>query len=156
MSSQIKKSSLLEGMDPEIWGNLPEELVRKILVCARGNMSIDTRMAFRIRPKKIPESICWKLWYLLNNDGLFYILDTKTLHNFRVPGAHIIRRPVDIAWLDMDLAAFNLNREEHSLEITLSSGSYVYCPRQTETFMTDRRVILKGAPVVSGTHGARH
>lgn len=143
-------------MDQEIWGKLPEELVRKILVYARGNMSIDTRMALGFRPRKMPEAPAWKLWYLLNNDGLFYILDTKTLHNFRVPGAHIIRRPVDIAWLDMDLAAFNLNREEHSLEITLSSGSYVCSPRQTETFMTDRCVILKGAPAVNGTRGAQH
>jgi hypothetical protein len=143
-------------MDPEIWGNLPIELVRKIIGRARGGLSIDTRMALGFRPRKMPEAPAWKLWYLLNNDGLFYILDTKTLHNFRVPGAHIIRRPVDIAWLDMDLAAFNLNREEHSLEITLSSGSYVYSPRQTETFMTDRRVILKGAPAVNAFHGVWH
>ena len=141
-------------MDPEIWGNLPEELVRKILVRARKDMSIDTRRALGFRPRKIPESIAWRLWYLLNHDGIFYNLDTKAMHNFRVPGCHIIRRPVDLVWLDTDLAIFNMQQEPHALEITTSNGVYLYHPDQNESFATERKVILKGGGVAKAILGS--
>ena len=146
-------------MDPVIWGNLPEELVRKILGHARKDMSIDTRRALGFRPRKIPESFAWKLWYLLNHDGLFYNLDTRALHNFRVPGVHMIRRPVEIAWLDDDLIIFNLQHELHTLEITTSNGVYLCQPNQTEPFTTECKVILKGGgvlPVMNGFRAATH
>jgi hypothetical protein len=131
-------------MDPVIWGNLPQELVFKILECARENLSIDARLAFRLKPKKIPETRAWKIWYLLNNSGIFYNIDSRTLHNFRVPGAHIIRRPVDMVAVSEDLTVFNMNGEEHSLEITTSTGLYLCRPGQTEPVATEFRVILKG------------
>lgn len=143
-------------MDPEIWGKLPTDLTRKIINLA--DLSIDARIAFKIKPKKIPEAHAWKLWYLLNNDGIFYNIDTKTVHNFRVPGVHIIRRPVDIAWLDDDLIIFNLNCEPHTLEIITSGGSYLCHPNQNESFATECKVILKGGPgatAVPGFYGGR-
>lgn len=143
-------------MDPEIWRNLPIELVIKIIEYARDGMSIDARLAFNLRPKKIPESIGAKLWYLLRNDGLFYNLDTKTFHNFRVPGIHMVRRPVDISFLDYDLAIFNLYQHEHELEITTDSGEYTCIPGRTDSFATEKRVILKGggiAPLIGTGNG---
>ena len=132
-------------MDPEIWGKLPTEIIRKIV--EQADLSIDARIAFKLKPKKIPESHAWKLWYLLNHDGIFYNIDTQTMHNMRVPGVHIIRRPVDVAWLDDDLAVFNLNQNEHTLEITTSGGTYLCNPGQTESIATECRVILKGGGV---------
>jgi hypothetical protein len=132
-------------MDPVIWRRLPTELVRKIVESSA--LTIDSRIAFKIPPKKIPESRAWKLWYLLNHDGVFYNIDTQTMHNFRVPGVHIVRRPVDVAWLDDDLAVFNLNQNEHTLEITTSGGAYLYSPGQKESIATELKVILKGGGV---------
>lgn len=129
-------------MDQKIWRNLPIELTRRIIELA--DLSIDAKLAFKIAPKKIPEAQAWKLWYLLNNDGIFYNIDTNAVHNFRVPGVHIIRRPVSVRWLDDDLIIFNLEQEEHTLEITTSSGSYLCHPAQTESFATECKVILKG------------
>lgn len=134
-------------MDPEIWANLPCELVYKII--ANADLPIDTRLAFNIKPKKIPEALAWRLWYLLNNDGLFYILDTKSLHNFRVPGSHIVRRPVDVSYLDYDLAIFNLYEKTHTLEITTRNGKYLCNPNCKESFATERLVVLKGSPTLA-------
>jgi hypothetical protein len=139
-------------MDPGIWAKLPTELVRKIFDHARDHLSIDVRLAFNLIPKRIPESLGAKLWYLLSNDGLFYNIETKTLHNFRLNGSHIIRRPVDISFLDYDLAIFNLYQKEHDLEITHDSGEYQFFPGRIDSFATEKRVILKGGggvPTVS-------
>ena len=132
-------------MDPDIWSKLPTEIIRKIV--EQADLPIDAQLAFKLKPKKIPESRAWKLWYLLNHDGIFYNLDTKAMHNFRIPGTHIVRRPVDIAWVDDDLVIFNLNHELHTLEITTSNGVYLCQPNQTEPFATECRVVLKGGGV---------
>ena len=144
-------------MDQNLWRKLPTEIVRKIIEMAE--LPIDSRIAFKIPPKKIPEAHAWKLWYLLNNSGIFYNIDSKTLHNFRVPGVHIVRRPVDMALLDFDLTIFNMKHEEHSLEITTSSGLHLCQPGQTEPIATELPVILKGGgvlPVTNVFRGATH
>jgi hypothetical protein len=140
-------------MDPEIWGNLPTELVRKILGHARDHMSIDARLAFNLEPKRISEAAAWRLWYLLDNDGIFYNLDTKTLHNLRVHGTHIVRRPIDMSYLDDGLSIFNLYENEYALEISNSRGEFVCVPSCKQTFATEKRVILKGSSMVeTGVH----
>jgi hypothetical protein len=140
-------------MDPEIWGNLPIELVRKILDHARDHLSIDARLAFNLKPKKISEPMAWRLWYLLDNDGIFYNLDTKTLHNLRVQGTHIVRRPIEISYLDDGLSIFNLYEKEYALEISNSKGEFMFDPSCKQTFATEKRVILKGSSMVeTGVH----
>lgn len=129
----------------EVWRRLPTELIKKIVEMA--DLPIDTRLFFKILPKKINEKVAWKLWYLLCNDGIFYNLDSKSLHNFRVPGVHIVRRPVSIVFTEQNVIIFNRELEEHSLEITTSNGHYLHQSGQKEPISTSCKVILKGGGV---------
>ena len=129
-------------MDSKIWRNLPTELIRWIV--EQSSPSIDTQLAFKISPKKIPEDRSWRLWYLLkSHDGLVYNLETETLHNFRMPGFHTVRRPVSLVIVD-DLWIFNQEEAIHSLEVYSPGGGVLVTP-QSDQWITELRVLLRGS-----------
>jgi hypothetical protein len=130
-------------MDHKIWENLPTELIRRIIL--ESNPSIDVQLYFKIKPKKIDEAKAWRLWYLLkSHDGLIYNLETKSLHNFYIPGVHIIRRPIELNYYTAGLWVFNDTEDEHMVEIIASNGCFSshLC---REHWTTEMRVLLKGS-----------
>jgi hypothetical protein len=130
-------------MDPDIWKNLPIELVRRII--EESEPTIDTKLAFKIGPKKLDDDRCWRLWYLLNShDGLVYNLDTETLHNFRVKGHHIIQRPIKLDWIDDRLTSFNQSGHMHMSEVITPNGEFL-STQTSAPWMTEMRVLLKGS-----------
>jgi hypothetical protein len=130
-------------MDPKIWKNLPTELVRKII--EQADLSIDTKICFKITPKKLDEARAWRLWYLLkSHDGIIYNLETETLHNFRVHNWHMVKRPIKLDWLDDGLWSFNQDENEHILEIYTSGGDCICWPMKSQ-WLTELRVLLKGS-----------
>ena len=129
-------------LDPNLWSKLPTELIRWIV--EHSSPSIDTQLAFKIRPKKIPEDRSWRLWYLLkSHDGLVYNIETETLHNFRMPGFHTVRRPVSLV-IDDDLWIFNQEEAIHSLEVYSPGGGVLVTP-QSDQWITELRVLLRGS-----------
>lgn len=120
---------------------LPEDLVRKILEMA--DLSIDTRRAFGLGPKRLEP---WRTahigWLLARHDGIFYNKITKSLHNFRIQGTHVVRRPVERSLCDDGLTIFNLNQEEYAIEIYSSKGEYASLPGVTSVWATEFRVSL--------------
>lgn len=130
-------------MDSQIWKNLPQELIRKIIEWSEP--SIDVQLCFKIPPKKIDEAKAWRLWYLLkSHDGLIYNLETKSLHNFHIPGFHIIRRPIELNYYSAGLWVFNENEDEHVAEVISPSGifsSYIV----HNYWATELRVLLRGS-----------
>jgi hypothetical protein len=142
-------------MDRTIWSKLPSELIRKII--EESEPSIDVQLCFKIPPKKIPEARAWRLWYLLtSHDGLIYNLESKSLHNFRVPGSHIIRRPIELNYYDDGLWVFNQDEEAHTIEVISPKGSF-HSHLTTDHWITDLRVLLKGsglARVIGAATGA--
>jgi hypothetical protein len=130
-------------MDPKIWSNLPTELIQKIIECS--DPSIDTQLFFKIKPKKLDEAKSWRLWYLLkSHDGLIYNLETKSLHNFRVPGSHIIRRPIELNYHTAGLWVFNDTEDKHIVETISPNGRFEsYISR--EHWATEMRVLLRGS-----------
>lgn len=106
--------------------------------------SIDTQLYFKISPKKLEEEKYWRLWYLLkSHDGIIYNLETETLHNFRMPGFHTVRRPVSLV-VDDDLWIFNQEEAIHSLEIYSPNGGILVTP-QSDQWITELRVLLRGS-----------
>ena len=80
-------------MDP-CWKNLPIDLVRKVIEFSN---EIDTRIAFRLLPKPLKAKRVRRIEKLLEtHEGIFYNFKTKSLHIFRMPGIHMIRRPLNI------------------------------------------------------------
>jgi hypothetical protein len=130
-------------MDPKIWCNLPTELIRKIIEWSEP--SIDTQLFFKIKPKKLDEAKSWRLWYLLkSHDGLIYNLETKSLHNFRVAGTHIIRRPIELNYHTAGLWVFNDTEDKHIVETISPNGRFEsYISR--EHWATEMRVLLRGS-----------
>ena len=130
-------------MDPNLWKNLPTELIRKII--EESEPSIDVQLFFKIPPKKINEAKAWRLWYLLkSHDGLIYNLETKSLHNFHIPGYHIIRRPIELNYHTAGLWVFNDQEEEHNVEVVSPTGiftSYI----ANDHWTTELRVLLRGS-----------
>ena len=130
-------------MDSELWSNLPTELIRKIIEWSEP--SIDVQLCFKIPPKKVDERKAWRLWYLLkSHDGLIYNLETKSLHNFYIPGCHIIRRPIELNYHTAGLWVFNDTEDDHMVEVTSPSGifsSYV----SKDHWATEMRVLLRGS-----------
>ena len=130
-------------MDSKIWKNLPMELIRKII--EESHPSIDVQLCFKIKPKKIPEAKAWRLWYLLkSHDGLIYNLESKSLHNFHIPGFHIIRRPIELNYHTAGLWVFNDQEEDHMIEVVSPTGifsSYV----ANDHWATEMRVLLRGS-----------
>ena len=130
-------------MDPNLWSKLPMDLVRWII--EHSSPSIDTQLAFKISPKKLDEARAWRLWYLLkSHDGIVYNLETKSLHIFRIPGTHIVRRPIKLDWMDLQMASFNGEGREHMLEVTTAKGSFVGVPN-SDPWFTELRVLLRGS-----------
>lgn len=118
---------------------LPEELVRKILNMA--DLSIDTRRVFGLGPKRLaPWRVAHIDWLLARHDGIFYNKETKSLHNFRIHGTHMIRRPIDLSLYDDGLSIFNMRQEEYGLEIYAPDGGYVFLPGVSATWATEARV----------------
>lgn len=132
-------------MDPNIWKKLPSDLIKWII--ERSEPSIDTQLAFKIPPKRLDEAKTWRLWYLLkSHDGIVYNLETKTLHNFRIPNVHIIRRPIELSYHTAGLSIFNDSEEEHILETIYADGSFDG-KSNTDAWVTELRVLLKGSNV---------
>jgi hypothetical protein len=130
-------------LDPKLWRNLPTELIRKII--ERSEPSIDVQLCFKISPKKIDEAKSWRLWYLLkSHDGLVYNLETKTLHNFYIPGFHIIRRPIEMNYHTAGLWVFNDTEDEHLVEVISPSGKFSSLLSR-DHWTTNLRVLLKGS-----------
>jgi hypothetical protein len=130
-------------MDPKIWKNLPIELIRKIV--EESEPTIDSRLAFKIPPTKIDEVKSWRLWYLLNShDGIVYNLETESLHNFRVRGHHIIRRPIKLDWINDGLHSFNQDGDTYMIETNTKDGQFIAIPSD-ESWLTDMRVLLRGS-----------
>jgi len=130
-------------LDPNLWSKLPTELVRWII--EHSSPSIDTQLAFKIRPKKIKEEKAWRLWYLLkSHDGIIYNLETESLHIFRVPGTHIVRRPVTLDWFQDHMWCFNESGLEHTVELTAETGAFVSVP-SNQQWITELRVLLRGS-----------
>lgn len=118
---------------------LPQELVLKILELA--DLSIDTRRTFGLGPRLLPP---WRAahigWLLASHDGLFYDENTKGLHNFRIRGTHVIRRPIDRSLSDDGLTIFNLKQDEYALEIYSVDGGYMFLPGVRAAWATELRV----------------
>ena len=130
-------------MDPKIWKILPTELIRKIIEWSEP--SIDVQLCFKIPPKKIDERKAWRLWYLLkSHDGLVYNLETKSLHNFYIPGYHIIRRPIGLNYYTAGLWVFNDTEDEHVTEVISPSGTFTSFVTK-EHWTTEMRVLLRGS-----------
>lgn len=128
-------------MDPNIWRHLPDDLILHILGMAE--LSIDARLAFGIRPKRLDEAKCWRFWYFLkSHDGLVYNLDSKSLHIFRIPGHHIIRRPIDLNYHTAGIVVFNDEEEEHTIETICPDGSF-RSEVSAVPWITECRVIFK-------------
>lgn len=114
-----------------------------------GFCDVDVKRALGVPPGRINRDRAWRLWYLISsNHGLIYNLESKSLHCFRIPGLHIVRRPVECDWVDRWLWTFNVNRREHMLEVTTASGEYLCWPDHTEPFYTELNVLLKGSGFV--------
>lgn len=109
----------------------------------------DTRRALGALPGKLNEDRIWRLCHLLNSSqGLIYNLESKSLHCFRIPGMHIVRRPIECNWVDRQLWVFNEERNEHMLELTSDSGEYMCFPNQSDPFYTEMNVLLKGEGLI--------
>lgn len=114
---------------------------RRVLELA--DLSIDTRRELGLGPRRLPSWRSAHIGWLLKSrgDGLFYDDATRSLHNFVVPGTHIVRRPIDLSLRDDGLTIFNLRQEEYSLEIYGPFGDYVFTPGVKATWATELRVI---------------
>jgi hypothetical protein len=130
-------------MDPNLWSKLPTELIRWII--EQSSPAIDTQLAFKIKPKKIDDARAWRLWYLLkSHDGIIYNLETESLHNFRIPGAYAVRRPIKLDWVDDGMWCFNLDGKEHTLEVATASDGFIIVPSNLP-WITELRVLLRGS-----------
>jgi hypothetical protein len=126
-----------------IWKHLPTDLVR--LIVTLSDPTIDTRLYFGIPPKKLDEDRGWRLWYLLkSHDGLVYNLESQALHILRIPGRHVVRRPIDFNRLDAWMTVFNEHEKTHTLETYYENGDYVFTC-STVAFYTEMRVLLRGS-----------
>lgn len=120
---------------------LPIHIIEKIIEMSEP--SIDIRIAFGIKPKRLDEAKCWRLWWLLkSHDGIVYNLETKSLHMFG--GAHVVRRPISISYHTAGLWIFNDEEEEYTTEITCPCGCFLWEP-SSAAWSTDKRVLFRGA-----------
>lgn len=130
-------------MDSQVWRHLPTELIRWII--EHSYPSIDVQLAFKITPKRLDEAKSWRLWYLLkSHDGVVYNLETESLHVFRIPGCHIVRRPIKLSYHTAGLTVFNDTEDEHMLEYTCPCGSFVSLIRN-DSWVTEMRILFRGA-----------
>jgi hypothetical protein len=118
-----------------IWRNLPCEIIRKIILMS--DPSIDTRLYFRLPPKRLVNS----LFKLPCHDGIVYSITSKTLHILRIPGCHVIHRPVELDAMDEWFTVFNQDEQLHMIETTTQHGTHVTMSQAS--FYTEMRVLLK-------------
>ena len=129
-----------DALDSVIWSRLPCELVRTIVLLS--NPSIDTRLYFKIPPNKLDEADAWKLWYRLHSwDGIIYCMESQSLHVLRIPGCHIVHRPVLMNSMDEWMTVFNQDEHMHTIETTTRRGVHVTSSKSS--FYTEVRVLLK-------------
>ena len=127
----------------ECWKFLPDDIALYIIDISE---DIDLRREFGFKPRKINSDRAWRLWYLLeSHDGLIYNTETKSLHILRIPGCYVVRRPINLDYVDRHAWMFNALEEEHSIEVTTSSGAFCFIPDATDSFYTEKRVLLKGS-----------
>ena len=130
-------------MDSKIWSRLPNDLIRWII--EHSDPSIDVQLAFKIKPKRLDEAKSWRLWYLLkSHDGIVYNLETESLHILRIPGCHIVRRPIKLSYHTAGLTVFNDAEEDHLVEYNCHCGAFIAI-RQHEAWVTEMRILFKGA-----------
>ena len=124
------------------WKHLPYDMVR--LIIEMSEPSIDVRLAFGIEPKRLEVVRACRLWHLLKcHDGIVYSYSTKTLHNFVIPGIHIVRRPIELSYHTAGLWVFNDIEDDYTVEMTGSDGGLI-CYPATEAWVTERKVLLRG------------
>jgi hypothetical protein len=121
-------------MNSLIWRNLPSELIRSIVLLS--NPTIDTRLYFNIPPKKINVKL-----HLYSHDGIVYNPSSKSLHIFRLPGCHVIHRPVELDTMDEWMTIFNQDERAHTIEMMTINGTHV--TTSNSSFYTEMRVLLK-------------
>lgn len=127
-------------MNSLIWRNLPSDLVRAIVLLS--NPTIDTRLYFKIPPRKLDEADAWRMWYRLkSHDGIVYNVTSKSLHILRIPGCHVIHRPVQMNSMDEWFAIFNQDERAHTIETMTLCGVHVTSSKNS--FYTEVRVLLK-------------
>jgi len=117
-----------------IWRNLPCEIIRKIILMS--DPSIDTRLYFRLPPKRLNSS-----FKLPCHDGIVYSITSKSLHIFRIPGCHVIHRPVEMNSMDEWFSIFNEGGRSHMIETTTRHGTHV--TSSEVSFYTEMRVLLR-------------
>jgi len=129
-----------DALDRVIWSRLPCELVREIVLLSQP--SIDTRLYFKILPNKLDEADAWKLWYTrYSHDGIIYCMGSQSLHILRIPGCHIIHRPILMNAMDEWFSVFNQDEHLHTVETMTRRG--VHITSSKSSFYTEVRVLLK-------------
>ena len=121
-------------MNSLIWRNLPSELIHKIVLLS--DPTIDTRLYFNITPKKINVKLD-----LYSHDGIIYNTTSKSLHIFRLPGCHVIHRPIELDAMDEWFSIFNQDERAHTIETMTPHGTHV--TTSNASFYTEMRVLLK-------------
>ena len=123
-----------------IWRNLPCEIIRKIIIMS--DPTIDTRLYFRLPPKRLDMKRALDLWFKLSShDGIIYNLTSKSLHIFRIPECHVIHRPIELDAMDEWFSVFNQNESAHEIEVTTTRDKHV--TTSEASFYTEMRVLLK-------------
>ena len=131
-----------------MWSKLPTDLIRKIIEMS--DLTIDSRLAFGIPPKRLDEAKSWRLWWLLkSHDGLVYNMETESLHILRIPGCHVVRRPISLSWHTAGLTVFNDQEDEHMVEYTCPCGSFVSL-KQSDAWVTEMRILFKRPSAFEG------
>ena len=104
--------------------------------------SIDVKLYFKIKPKKIDPS---RIEYLLGSShGLVYNLDSNSLHDFTHPGTHVIRRPITLDWVRADgLASFNEARGVYTIESDSIKGKI----HANAPWLTYIPILIKGSSI---------
>ena len=127
-------------MNSLIWRNLPSELIRKIVLLSVP--TIDTRLYFRLPPKRLDSRRAWDMWFRLScHDRIIYNMTSKSLHIFRIPECHIIHRPIELDATDEWFSIFNQGEHVHEIETTTRDGIHV--TTSAASFYTEMRVLLK-------------
>jgi hypothetical protein len=127
-------------MNSLIWRNLPSDLVRTIVLLS--DPTIDTRLYFRLPPKRLDSRLAWDMWFSLScHDRIIYNMTSKSLHIFRIPECHIIHRPIELDSMDEWFSVFNQGEHRHMIETTTRDGIHV--TTSAASFYTEMRVLIK-------------